>query len=149
MFLEWHLGHGCVCLWDVHFRETIWCNTHAATCLILEWHLGHGSVRIWDVHSRETIWCDTHAATCLIFIEWHFGHGSVCIWDVQFRETIWCHTHAATCPRRGKIGHVGPPLQKTSSSDWKATATNWIHSNDLEACVMKCCCFSFHSVVKF
>ena len=30
-----------------------------------------------------------------------------------------------------------------------ATATNRIHSNDLEAYVMKCCCFWFHSVVKF
>ena len=54
-------------------------------------------------------------------------------------------------PGRGKIGHQGegPLLQKTSSSDLKATATNRIHSNDLEACVMKCCCFLFHSVVKF
>ena len=55
-------------------------------------------------------------------------------------------------PGRGKIGHRGrgggPLLQKTSS-DRKATATNQIHSNDLEACVMKCCCFWFHSVVKF
>ena len=53
---------------------------------------------------------------------------------------------------RGKIGHPregGPLLQKASSSDRKATATNRIHSNDLEACVMKCCCFWFHSVVKF
>ena len=41
----------------------------------------------------------------------------------------------------------GPLLQKASSSDRKATATNRIHSNDLEACVMKCCCFWFHSVV--
>ena len=52
---------------------------------------------------------------------------------------------------RGKIGHHGGGgslLQKTSS-DRKATATNRIHSNDLEACVMKCCCFWFHSVVKF
>ena len=53
---------------------------------------------------------------------------------------------------RGKIGHQGggggPLLQKTSS-DWKAPATNRIHSNDLEACVMKCCVFWFHSVVKF
>ena len=31
----------------------------------------------------------------------------------------------------------GPLLQKTSSSDWKATATNQMHSNDLEACEMK------------
>ena len=54
-------------------------------------------------------------------------------------------------PGRGKIGHQGggPLLQKTSSSDRKATATNGIHSNDLEACVMKCCCFWFLSVAKF
>ena len=54
-------------------------------------------------------------------------------------------------PGRGKIGpgEGGFLLQNTSSSDRKATATNWIHSNDLEACVMKGCCFSFHSVVKY
>ena len=55
-------------------------------------------------------------------------------------------------PGRGKMGHRGGGmsfLQITSSSDRKATATNRIHSNDLEACVMKCCCFWFHSVVKF
>ena len=27
-------------------------------------------------------------------------------------------------------------LQRTSSSDWKAAATNRVHSNDLEACGM-------------
>ena len=48
-----------------------------------------------------------------------------------------------------KIGHGGPLLQETSSSDRKATATNWMHSNDLEACVKKCCYFWFHSEVKF
>ena len=46
------------------------------------------------------------------------------------------------------MGHRDP-LQRTYRSDRNATATNWIHSNDLEACVMKCCCFSCHSVVKF
>ena len=36
-----------------------------------------------------------------------------------------------------KIGHRGGPLlQRTSSSDWKATATNRMYSNDLEACGM-------------
>ena len=35
-----------------------------------------------------------------------------------------------------KIGHGGPFLQQTSATDWKATATNWMHSNDLEACGM-------------
>ena len=51
----------------------------------------------------------------------------------------------------GGGGGGGPLLQKTSSSDLKATATNQFHSSDLEACVMKCCCFCFwfHSVVKF
>ena len=40
--------------------------------------------------------------------------------------------------KRGHGGGGGPLLQKTSSSDRKTTATNRIHSNDLEACVMKC-----------
>ena len=47
-----------------------------------------------------------------------------------------------------KIGHGGPLLQETSSSDQKATATNRMHSNDLEACWKKCCYFWFHSEVK-
>ena len=40
-------------------------------------------------------------------------------------------------------------LQESSSSDRKATATNQMHSNDLEACGKKCCYFWFHSEVKF
>ena len=36
----------------------------------------------------------------------------------------------------GKIGQGGSLLQKTSS-DRKATATNQMHSNNLEACGMK------------
>ena len=46
---------------------------------------------------------------------------------------------------RTKIGHGGLLLQETSSSDWKATATNRMHSNDIEACGQKCCYFWFHS----
>ena len=38
-----------------------------------------------------------------------------------------------------KIGHGGPLLQETSSSDWKATVTNQMDSNDLEVCGKKCC----------
>ena len=41
----------------------------------------------------------------------------------------------------------GVPLLQKTSSDRKATATNRIYSNDLVACVMKCCCFWIHSVV--
>ena len=48
-----------------------------------------------------------------------------------------------------KIGHGGSLLQETSSSDRKATATNRMDSNDLEACGKKCCYFWFHSEVKF
>ena len=48
-----------------------------------------------------------------------------------------------------KKGHKGPLLQQTSSSDWKATATNRMHSNDLEACGMLYRYFWFHSEVKF
>ena len=47
-----------------------------------------------------------------------------------------------------KIGHGGPLLWETSS-DRKATTTNQMHSNDLEACGKKCCYFWFHSEVKF
>ena len=48
-----------------------------------------------------------------------------------------------------KIGHGDPLLQETSSSDRKATATNRMHSSDLETCGKKCCYFWFHSEVKF
>ena len=48
-----------------------------------------------------------------------------------------------------KLGHGGPLLQETSSSDRKATATNRMHSRDLETCGKKCCYFWFHSEVKF
>ena len=48
-----------------------------------------------------------------------------------------------------KVGHGGPLLQQTSPSDWKAIATNRMHSNDLEACGMLYCYFWFHSKVKF
>ena len=48
-----------------------------------------------------------------------------------------------------KIGHGGPLLQETSSSDRKAPATNQMDSNDLDACGKKCCYFWFHSIVKF
>ena len=42
-----------------------------------------------------------------------------------------------------KIGHGGPLLQETSSSDRKATSTNRIDSSDLETCGKKCCYFLF------
>ena len=47
-----------------------------------------------------------------------------------------------------KLVTGGPLLQETSSSDRKATATNRMHSSDLEACGKKCCYFWFHFEVK-
>ena len=52
-------------------------------------------------------------------------------------------------PGRAKIGHGGPLLQETSSSDQNATATNPMNSNDLQACGKKCCYSWFHSEVQF
>ena len=49
-----------------------------------------------------------------------------------------------------KIGHRGSPSSRNfSPADGKTTATNRMHSNDLEACGKKCCYFGFHSEVKF
>ena len=51
-------------------------------------------------------------------------------------------------PGRAKIGNGGPLLQETST-DRKVAATNRIHNKYLEACGKMCCCFWFHSEVKF
>ena len=52
-------------------------------------------------------------------------------------------------PRRNQNKSRGSLLQRTSSSDRKATATNRMHSSDLEAFGNRCCYFLFHSEVKF
>ena len=67
-------------------------------------------------------------------------------------KMFWPYLPPGADPGRGKISHGGggfPFFKKLLLQTWKATATKRIHSNDLEACVMKCCCFWFHSVVKF
>ena len=50
-------------------------------------------------------------------------------------------------PGRAKIDHGAPLLQITL--DCKATATNGMHTNDLEACWKKYCYFWFHSEIRF
>ena len=61
-----------------------------------------------------------------------------CLRNLVWIKNLW----SLTCVRRfcqgriqggAKIGQ-GSPLQKYSSSDWKATTTNRMQSNDLEAC---------------
>ena len=52
-------------------------------------------------------------------------------------------------PGWGKNRSRGSPSLQCTSSDRKATATNRMHSNDLEACGKKCLYFWFYSEVKF
>ena len=59
---------------------------------------------------------------------------------------VFDQIHTGADPGRGKNRSGGPLLQE-SSSDGKATATNQMHSNDLEACGKKCCYFLLHSEV--
>ena len=62
---------------------------------------------------------------------------------------VFSQIHPWADPGRGQNRSWGPLLQGTSSSDRKATATNQMDSNDLEACGKNCCYFLFHSKVKF
>ena len=62
---------------------------------------------------------------------------------------FWAKCAQGWIQGRAKIGHGGPLLQRTSSSDWKATATSRMHSNYLEAFGKKCCYFWFHSKSNF
>ena len=56
---------------------------------------------------------------------------------------IWAKSAQGWIQGRAKISHGGPLLQRTSSSDWKATAPNRMRSNYLEAFGKKCCYFGF------
>ena len=46
---------------------------------------------------------------------------------------FWSNSAQGWIQGGAKIGHGGPLLQRISSSDQKATATNRMHSSDLEA----------------
>ena len=63
------------------------------------------------------------------------------LWSLTSVEVLWPDPPGGRIQGGAKIGHGGPLLQETSSSDRKATATNRMHSNDLEACGKKCCYF--------
>ena len=59
----------------------------------------------------------------------------------------YCHSAPSVRPSGVNFSHFR--FQETSSSEQKATATNRMHSNDLEACGMKCCYFWIHFEVNF
>ena len=50
---------------------------------------------------------------------------------------------------QGRIQGGAKIVRQRSPSDSKASATNPMHSNDLEACGKKCCYFWFHSQIIF
>ena len=66
----------------------------------------------------------------------------------QPHSSLFCFCHRYS--GRGGGGGVVPFFKKLFLQTGRLQQqTEFIHSNDLEACVMKFCCFSFHSVVKF
>ena len=69
-------------------------------------------------------------------------------WSTQVPYKCCCFSARSVQGRiqgGAKIGPGGSLLQRTSSSDQKATATNRMHSSDLETCGKKCGYFWFHS----
>ena len=60
---------------------------------------------------------------------------------------FFCQIRAGADPGRGKNRSEGVPFFNNFFSDRKATATNRMHSNDLDACAMKYCYFWFYSEV--
>ena len=74
---------------------------------------------------------------------------STCLF-VSFHIFNFCSRTPGADPGQDKNRSQGIPFfKKLLLQTGKATATNQMHSNDLEACGMKCCCFWFHSKVKF
>ena len=62
---------------------------------------------------------------------------------------FWAKSAQGWIEGKAKIGHGGPLLQRTSSSDRKATIKNLMHSNYLAALGKKCFYFWFYSEVNF
>ena len=61
----------------------------------------------------------------------------------------WAKSSQGWIQGGAKIGPGGSLLQRTFSSDWKSTATYYMHCSDLEAFGKKFCYFWFHWEVKF
>ena len=62
--------------------------------------------------------------------------GMKCLWSLT-SVVVFRPDPSRGGSRAGQKKVTGDPLlPRTSSSDWKATATNRMHSNDLEACAM-------------
>ena len=120
--------------------ECLYMNFNEFLCI----YLGEGR----ECTNACNICMGTHSQTFLYRTDWW-------IFTKLGREEVsmvpykCCCFSARSVPGRGKNRPWGPLLQRTSSSDQKATATNRMHSNNLEACGKNFCYLLFHSEVKF
>ena len=73
----------------------------------------------------------------LVWFWWNFV-GMKYSWPLTSVVVFWPDPPRGGSRDGKKIGHGGPLLQETSSSDRMTTATNRMHSNDLVACGKKC-----------
>ena len=92
---------------------------------------------IFSLNYRIAWWIFTKLGTDKVLMTPH-----ICI-------DSWAKSSQDGIQGRAKIGPGGSLLQRTSSSDRKATATYWMHSSDLEAFGKKYCYVWFHWEVKF
>ena len=111
---------------------------------------GKGGVALVRVYVLEHIVSLSYRTDWWIFTK--LGRDEVLMVPYKFCYKFCCFSAMPTQGRiqgGAKIGHRGPLLQRTSSSDRKDAAINRMQSNDLETCGMKCCYIWFHSEVKF
>ena len=99
---------------------------------------------------RPSLWLaetfSTSSLKPLNRIQWNLTGSKI---STSFTKSVTKSVFFGLIPGRAKIGVGGGLLQESAFLDWKATATNQMYSNDLEACGMKCCYFLFHSEVIF
>ena len=93
--------------------------------------------RIFDFFSRTAWWILTKLGRDEVLMVPH----KCCCFSARSVKG-WIQGGAKCAPE-------GPLLWETSSSDRLHRTTNRMHQSDLEGCGKKCCCFWFHSEVKF
>ena len=112
---------------------------------LLKWKRG-GGVALVHVYVLEHIVSLNYKIALWIFTK--LGRDKV-LMTPNICIDSWAKSAQGLIQGWAKIGPGGSLLQRTSSSDRKATATYWMHSSDLEAFGKKYCYFWFHWEVKF
>ena len=132
--------------WHIVLRCTI-CGPFGLLFMYLfRWRKGQWGVALMHLYVWEHIVIPNYRTAWRMFTK--LGRDEELVaphmhWGVLARST------QGRIQGRAKIGNGGLLLPETSSSDRKATATNGMYNNDLEACGRKCRYFLFHSEVKF